>query len=334
MSRAIGLLACGLALLPGLGCGQTQTQTHSQTAGLSQPTPESGASTAALDPGQRQAAAAEFQRRYDAELRDDTSSVLTAVAAHYLDPGASLDLERDAETDAWRARDSAANSPDSPSPNTVHIEAATDSLSLILGGQTQTITEHVEIALPAPEGEAQVGDDPRWRVELGRQGDQWRVLIHDRDAPRRRDFVGVDWFPIDPQLAVTARVEHVQDRSPRVLQTSRGETKTLYAAVILRFELPDHPGELALTAFAFAAEATGPGEPLLLPFTDATTGRQSYAAGRYIELLTPAGQTTLLDFNRATNPLCAYSEHYNCPFPPRFNALAIPVLAGARAPAH
>ena len=40
----------------------------------------------------------------------------------------------------------------------------------------------------------------------------------------------------------------------------------------------------------------------------------------------------VLDFNRATNPLCAYSEHYNCPMPPAFNRLEVALKAGARAP--
>ncbi|PRP90633.1 hypothetical protein ENSA5_63040 [Enhygromyxa salina] len=39
-----------------------------------------------------------------------------------------------------------------------------------------------------------------------------------------------------------------------------------------------------------------------------------------------------LDFNRATNPLCAYSEHFNCPLPPSFNKLGLPIRAGATAP--
>jgi hypothetical protein len=88
---------------------------------------------------------------------------------------------------------------------------------------------------------------------------------------------------------------------------------------------------LRLQVFAYAAEPT-PDEPLLIPFRDATTGHESYGAGRYLEPTLPHEHVLRLDFNRATNPLCAYSEHYNCPMPPRDNTLPVAIRAGARSP--
>jgi uncharacterized protein (DUF1684 family) len=86
-----------------------------------------------------------------------------------------------------------------------------------------------------------------------------------------------------------------------------------------------------LQAFGYTPEAA-PNEPLLIPFRDTTSGHESYAAGRYLEPNAPQAAELELDFNRATNPLCAYSEHFNCPVPPRFNSLDVPIQAGAMAP--
>jgi uncharacterized protein len=65
-----------------------------------------------------------------------------------------------------------------------------------------------------------------------------------------------------------------------------------------------------------------------VPFTDATTGAGSYPVGRYLEVALPESGPPVLDLNRATNPWCAYSEHYNCPIPPEENRMTVAVEAG------
>jgi uncharacterized protein len=71
---------------------------------------------------------------------------------------------------------------------------------------------------------------------------------------------------------------------------------------------------------------------LFLPFSDATTGRQTYPAGRYVDLAGPAGGPYVLDFNKAYNPSCAYGapERFQCPVTPPENRLGVRVEAGER----
>ena len=72
---------------------------------------------------------------------------------------------------------------------------------------------------------------------------------------------------------------------------------------------------------------------LFLPFTDSTTGNETYESGRYIDLTTAdiKNNKLVLDFNKAYNPYCAYvSGVYNCPIPPRENALAVAIKAGEK----
>ncbi len=71
---------------------------------------------------------------------------------------------------------------------------------------------------------------------------------------------------------------------------------------------------------------------LFVPFTDATTGDETYGSGRYIDITIPEikGSLFFLDFNKAYNPYCAYSEGYNCPVPPKENYLTVAIKAGEK----
>jgi uncharacterized protein (DUF1684 family) len=73
---------------------------------------------------------------------------------------------------------------------------------------------------------------------------------------------------------------------------------------------------------------------LFIPFRDATSGRETYGAGRYLDLdpawNRTAGGKWILDFNRAYNPWCAYTEAYTCPVVPKENWLSVPVRAGEK----
>ena len=61
------------------------------------------------------------------------------------------------------------------------------------------------------------------------------------------------------------------------------------------------------------------------PIQPGATGKDTYAAGRYLDLFPTQTGLYTIDFNLAYNPACAYSEHYNCPIPPRSNRLAVAV---------
>jgi hypothetical protein len=74
---------------------------------------------------------------------------------------------------------------------------------------------------------------------------------------------------------------------------------------------------------------------LWVPFRDATSGEETYGAGRYLDLEADTHRTDdgrwILDFNEAYNPTCAYSDRYECPLPPTENWLDVRIEAGERA---
>jgi hypothetical protein len=69
-----------------------------------------------------------------------------------------------------------------------------------------------------------------------------------------------------------------------------------------------------------------------LPFMDATSGDETYGAGRYLEIEPLPGGKLLVDFNMAYNPYCAYNEYWSCPIPPKENRLSVPIEAGEKQP--
>jgi uncharacterized protein (DUF1684 family) len=75
-------------------------------------------------------------------------------------------------------------------------------------------------------------------------------------------------------------------------------------------------------------------ERLFILFRDATSGKETYGGGRYLDLESDRDQTAegkwILDFNKAYNPWCVYSENYTCPLVPPENQLEIPIYAGEK----
>lgn len=65
-----------------------------------------------------------------------------------------------------------------------------------------------------------------------------------------------------------------------------------------------------------------------VPFRDKTSGRETYGAGRYLDIETSQNGAVTIDFNQAYNPYCAYNDAYSCPLPPVENWLSVPIEAG------
>jgi uncharacterized protein (DUF1684 family) len=94
----------------------------------------------------------------------------------------------------------------------------------------------------------------------------------------------------------------------------------------LEFALKGQP--LKLTAFVEVGAANV--DHLFVPFADMTTGTETYAAGRYLDLDRNATGIYIVDFNRAYFPYCYYNPTWECPYPPSENRLKVPIRAGER----
>jgi uncharacterized protein (DUF1684 family) len=135
------------------------------------------------------------------------------------------------------------------------------------------------------------------------------------------------YYPVDEAYAVPAEIEMSQDRSRLKIPTSTGKLRDYERLGTLRFSLKGQ--RMQLTAFSEVGQRVS---RLFVPFADATSGEETYAAGRYMELDPTATGIYVVDFNGAYHPFCYYNEEYDCPFPPAENRLDVPIRAGERLP--
>ena len=144
----------------------------------------------------------------------------------------------------------------------------------------------------------------------------------------RHDFQGLPYFAVDPELRFEElRLEPYAGAEPSNFQipTSDGQLRPAHRAGTFTFE---HEGAARrLTAYTLDG---GGSESLFVPFLDGTSGRETYGAGRYLDLEPEDDGTYALDFNLAYHPYCVYAESYSCPLTPAENRLPIRIEAGER----
>ena len=139
-------------------------------------------------------------------------------------------------------------------------------------------------------------------------------------------FLPLAYFPIDPDYNVAASLKEINDPTIIEMPTSVGGIDKVRRVGTLEFALKSQSHTLS----AFVAASAKTIDRLFVPFTDLTTGTETYSAGRYLDLdRTPTGFYNI-DFNRAYIPYCYYNPTYECPYPPRENRLKLPVRAGER----
>ena len=154
-------------------------------------------------------------------------------------------------------------------------------------------------------------------------------FAQDRHSPltamQRQKFHGLDYFPENPQLRLLVEIDELPDRDQVIIEmiTSTGESQLRLRWGIFTFTVEGDYA--ALTVY----KGLDDGE-LFLPFADATSGHESYGAGRYLDLLPLEDGRYLMDFNYAYNPYCAYNPNWSCPVPPAENRLRLPVRAGEK----
>ena len=143
---------------------------------------------------------------------------------------------------------------------------------------------------------------------------------------RRAELLPLAYFPIDPAYKVAAVLRPTDDRTVIDMPTSTGTPRQMRKAGTLVFSLKSQP--MQITAFSDLSEKTL--DHLTVMFSDLTSGTETYAAGRYLDLDRNATGIYELDFNRAYHPYCYYNPTYECPYPPPENRLKVPVHAGER----
>ena len=144
----------------------------------------------------------------------------------------------------------------------------------------------------------------------------------------RAKVLPLKYYPPDPSYSVAAALRLVDQRPVFEMPTSTGTVRRMQRVGVLEFTLKGQP----MTLGAFVEEGTQEISQLFVPFADETTSKETYEAGRYLDLHPTATNIYEIDFNKAYNPYCAYSKAYECPFPPPSNRLKVAITAGEKNP--
>jgi uncharacterized protein (DUF1684 family) len=154
-------------------------------------------------------------------------------------------------------------------------------------------------------------------------------FAQDPDSPipasqRGTTFAGLRYFAPDLAYRVTAAL--VRSAQPQAVElgSTRGDIRRQLRIGEARFTLDGRECRLA----AFTDADNSEQDELFIPFRDVTSGRESYGAGRYLEVPYKGEATVVLDFNLAYSPWCAYNAAYTCILPPAENTLPVAVRAG------
>jgi uncharacterized protein (DUF1684 family) len=155
-----------------------------------------------------------------------------------------------------------------------------------------------------------------------------RSPLNEKD---RKAFKGHEYYPVDPDYKVIADFVATPGAKPFPLVTSKGTTKNYKKLGDLNFKLKGEALSLEVYQQLMGFVATDEPGYLFLPIIDKTTGVTTYDAGRYMHYEgMPEGTEWVIDFNKAYNPFCAYSDNYSCPVVPQPNHLPVAIAAGIR----
>jgi len=156
-----------------------------------------------------------------------------------------------------------------------------------------------------------------------KRDNRFALRLRDYEHPAIAAFPPIEYYPINPALRVAAELHRFAE--PKILKVD-----TVIEGLGWQ---PESPGVVVfeLENQTLQLEAYASGDELFFVFGDRTSGRETYPAGRFLYAELPAdGELTVLDFNRAYNPPCAFNDFATCPVAAPQNRLSIRIEAGEK----
>lgn len=160
----------------------------------------------------------------------------------------------------------------------------------------------------------------RWTII--QRGEKIGIRLRNLQAPQVSSFKGTLRYPTNMAWKVKAVLVPPSEPTYIAITNVLGQTSQLKSAGKLEFTIAQKK---------YSLDALVEGEELFVLFADATNGAATYGSGRFMYAQKPgADGATILDFNKAFNPPCAFTRYATCPLPPRQNHLPIAVTAGEK----
>jgi len=175
------------------------------------------------------------------------------------------------------------------------------------------------------------GELSHWQAEMNASFSDAKTSPLTPKALKK--FKTLPFFKPDERFRVKATLIETPNTEPFEMPTSTARKPLYRQWGFLEFSLETQIFRVPVYYSADIADSEGYEDYLFFPFTDRTSGSETYGGGRYLDVRLPAsGIEITVDFNRAYNPYCAYSERYSCPIVPAENFIDAEIRAGVMAP--
>lgn len=160
----------------------------------------------------------------------------------------------------------------------------------------------------------------RWTVI--KREDKIGIRFRNLEHPAIKELKEIPCFPIDTSFRVKAKLVRPLLQATIPVENVLGQTTLQFSPGKLYFNI----GGKSYTLYALTE-----GDKLFILFGDATSGKSTYPAGRFLYAAMPGEDgITILDFNKSFNPPCAFTPYATCPLPPKENILSIAIQAGEK----
>ena len=184
-------------------------------------------------------------------------------------------------------------------------------------------TDSLAVSAVLPPSTIRLG---RFRVRLSHQRFP-ALIVFDPLSPRTRDYKGLAYYPVDLAYRFVVPLTANPDADTTIIQSTRGNARRAIRVGWFDVRIAGRPVRLEVHRLL----EPGVGEhDMSVFFRDATSGRETYEVGRYVDPEPLPDGRFVVDFNLAYNPACAFSDHYNCPIPSQANHLKLAIRAGER----
>jgi uncharacterized protein (DUF1684 family) len=161
----------------------------------------------------------------------------------------------------------------------------------------------------------------RLKLWVHASGARHAIRIRDPESPIRRGFTGCRWFPVDERYRVTGRFRPFASPRPVEIANILGDVERYTSPGVVELTIEGKPARLQALSASRGR--------LWIVFSDRTSGKETFAAARFVYTDPPAADgTVIVDFNKAYNPPCTFNPHTTCPLPPRSNRLPVRIAAG------
>lgn len=160
-----------------------------------------------------------------------------------------------------------------------------------------------------------------------------KAFLEEENSPlKKSDFKYLDFYPVNSSYLVTAQFKRIEDTIGFDMKTHSGKLKPYVVYGVVEFELKGQRCSLYIYQSVTLRTQKGLEDLLFIPFTDVSSGTETYGGGRYLDFSIKDifSNKLIIDFNKAYNPYCAYKGGYSCPIPPKENFLNLTVEAGEK----